>query len=48
MKRGFSMFLLFGFWVNILNLTFDKTIPNAILKKGLYKKYHIEFEKIYL
>jgi hypothetical protein len=47
-KRGLAFFTLFVVQVNLLNFGFDKSIPNEIMKAGLFRKYHIEFEKVYL
>ena len=48
MKRGLSLFTVFVLQVNLLNLSFDKIIPNDLYKEGLYKKYYLEFDKVYL
>jgi hypothetical protein len=47
-KKGMSLFFLFLVQVNLLNLAYEKTIPTDLFKAGFYKKYHLEFEKVYL
>jgi hypothetical protein len=45
LKRGLSFFTLFVVHINLWNLGFEKTIPQDLFKEGMYKKYHIEYEK---
>jgi hypothetical protein len=45
LKRGFGLLTLFVVNMNILTYFYDKTIPNDLLRKGMYKKYFVEYEK---
>jgi hypothetical protein len=45
MKRGLGLLTLFVANMNFLTMFFEKTIPNDLLKQGMYKKYYVEFEK---
>lgn len=47
-KKGLSIFMVYAVWVNIWKVGFERATPNEFFKLGLYKKYHLEYEKNYL
>ncbi|CAK73793.1 unnamed protein product (macronuclear) [Paramecium tetraurelia] len=47
-KKPISVFLLFMSWGAGLSYGYKQTIPFELFKQGMYKKYLIEYDKVYL